>query len=816
MENKMNEKAGSDYNEEIVLAQYSYKALHKLIKSGMWKMYCNKEFEITSVEWSDDLRHMIGYTDENDFPNVFDVWADLLHPEDRDCVLNGIDPVLRDTTGNTIFDQDYRLYTKHEGYRWFHVSADVLRREDGTPKCFFGIFIDVTEQKEHDQLEKARDEALKKANDALTAMNVLHEAIGSGAWSNTYDEEGRLVKVEWSDAFRALLGFSSREDFPDTNEAFFTRVHKDDKERLMAEYKKALYDTTGKIVYDTEFRAKTKEGTYRWFRTTGRITGTARRTFHGMIIDIDEKKRTDAELVWRDTLADIITRNLDSVYIVMNKKNRHCVYVSPSIESIFGIDKEISKPLLEVQKLEQDITNDFTIEEIINLAEGDSLVQDCWIKPIGSTKAKMFQKALHHVIRDKEDLLIFAFTDYTYEQEVRKNIQDALEIAKNANAAKSNFLSNMSHDIRTPMNAIVGLATLMEHEQDDPQKMQEYIQKIQASSNHMLGLINDVLDMSKIESGGVTLNNEEFNLKEQIKELDMLIRPQTMLHDQDFEIREENIIHDNLEGDALRLRQVLVNILSNAVKYTQDHGRIRFTISEVPSKSELCAKYKFSVQDNGMGIKQDYLKRIFEPFTRQENSVTNTVQGTGLGMAITKNIVDMMGGIIRVYSKEGQGSTFEVILELKIGKEKTKRKISQSQDQNVKEQEIILDGMHFLCAEDNDLNAEILQELLEMSGAECTICSDGKELIEKFQKAEDGRYDMILMDIQMPVMNGYETAKKIRDLENKAKRIPIIAMTANAFTEDVQNSLDAGMDAHISKPMDLEMLKNTVYRLKHN
>lgn len=442
-------------------------------------MYCNEKFEITSVEWSDDLRHMIGYTDEKDFPNVFDVWADLLHPEDRDCVLDGIAPVLRDTTGNTIFDQDYRLYTKKEGYRWFHVSADVLRREDGTPKCFFGIFIDVTEQKEHDQLEKARDEALKKANDALTAMNVLYEAIGSGAWSNTYDEEGRLIKVEWSDAFRALLGFSSQEDFPDTNEAFLKRVHKDDKKKLMAEYKKALSDTTGKIVYDTQFRAKTKNGTYRWFRTTGRITGTVERTFHGMIIDIDEKKRTDAELVWRDTLADIITR-------------------------------------------------------------------------------------------------------------------------------------------------------------------------------------------------------------EQIKELDMLIRPQTMLHAQDFEIIEEDIIHDNVEGDALRLRQVLANILSNAVKYTQDHGKIRFIISEMPSKSELWAKYKFSVQDNGRGIKQDYLKRIFEPFTRQENSVTNTVQGTGLGMAITKNIVDMMGGIIRVYSKEGQGSTFEVILELRIGKEKTKRNLSQCQEQNVK------------------------------------------------------------------------------------------------------------------------------------
>lgn len=367
-------------------------------------------------------------------------------------------------------------------------------------------------------------------------------------------------------------------------------------------YRKALRDTSGKIIYDTEFRIRTKSGEYRWFRSTGRMTrkkwGRAG-VFYGMLMDIDEKKKTDAKLLWRDTLADVMTQNLDSVYIIRDKRNRDSLYVSPSIEKIFGIRKDIPHPLLAVQDLEQPESDDFSIEEVKNLPEGQSQIKDSWIIPVGETKAKMFQKTLYHVVRGREDLLTFEFADHTHEQEIRKNIEDALEIAKSANAAKSSFLSNMSHDIRTPMNVIVGLSNLMEHELDNPQKMREYIQKIQTSSNHLLGLINDVLDMSKIESGENRMNIETFDLTEQIREIDMLIY----------------------------------------------------------------AKYCFVITDNGIGMKKEYLEHIFEPFSRQENSVTNRVQGTGLRMAITKNIVDMMSGIIQIESEEGIGSTFEVIFE---------------------------------------------------------------------------------------------------------------------------------------------------------
>ena len=378
----------------------------------------------------------------------------------------------------------------------------------------------------------------------------------------------------------------------------------------------------------------------------------------------------------------------------------------------------------------------------------------------------------------------------------------------------------MSHDIRTPMNVIMGLANLMEHEVESPEKMREYIKKIQISSKHLLGLINDVLDMSKIESGETRLNVERFNLLEQIEEIETLIRPQTTERRQQLEICTEQIRHQNLEGDALRIRQVFINILGNAVKYTPEGGKIRFEMKEMECTSKTCAKYCCVVTDNGMGMKKEYVEHIFEPFTRQESSVTNEVQGTGLGMAIAKNIVDMMGGIIKVESEEGKGSRFEVILELKIDQETEENTTTYhkvTEEKEAEKMEKILEGMHFLCAEDNALNAEILQAMLELAGAECVICANGVEITDRFETVEPGEFDMILMDVQMPQMNGYEAARVIRNSSNPlGQTIPIVAMTANAFADDIQKSMDAGMDAHISKPMDIQMLAKTVCELRRH
>lgn len=682
--------------------------------------------------------------------------------------------------------------------------------------------LNIAEQKKCVKVDKNRDEeleeALEKANNALMAMNVLHEAIGSGAWNNILDENGKTVSVEWSDAFRALLGFKNEEDFPNNEQVFFERVHPDDFQELSESYEKAFFDTSGKIVYNTEFRARTKSGEYRWFKTTGRMIrkeGEKAGVFYGMLMDIDEKKKTDAELLWRDTLADIMTQSLDSVYVILDKHNRRSVYVSPSIEHIFGIKKETPQPLLAIQKLEQRGADDFSVKEVIDLPTGQSQAKECWIRPVGSISAKLFQKTIYHVTKGMEDLLVFEFTDHTREQEIRKNIEDALEIARSANAAKSSFLSNMSHDIRTPMNVIVGLSNLMKYELKNPEKMLEYIEKIQTSSSHLLGLINDVLDMSKIESGETRLHIEKFNLLEQINEINTLILQQATEHGLRFDTFTSEILHEYVEGDALRVRQVFINILDNAVKYTKRGGKITFTVTEEKSSSESCARYRFVVTDNGMGMKKEYLSRIFEPFTRQENSTTNRVQGTGLGMAITKNIVDMMGGTIHVDSVEGKGSSFEVILEFRIDKaaEDAVQNLQDSVKAEMNKEEI-LKGKKFLCAEDNELNAEILRALLETEGASCEICVNGVEIVSRFETVHPGEFDMILMDVQMPLMNGYEATRAIRRGNNPlGSKIPIVAMTANAFADDIQRSMEAGMNDHISKPMNLQRLKKAVVKL---
>ena len=351
-------------------------------------------------------------------------------------------------------------------------------------------------------------------------------------------------------------------------------------------------------------------------------------------------------------------------------------------------------------------------------------------------------------------------------EQAKKTATEALKIAEKENKSKSLFLANMSHDIRTPMNAIVGIAKLMKYELHNPERLKNYLEKLLASCQHLLGLINDILDITKIESGSVTLHKESVNLKEQIEKID-------------------------------------------AVKYTPNGGMIHFEIREETAARASASACIFTITDNGMGMTPEFQKVLFDTFTRAEDSVTNKIQGTGLGMAITKNIVEMMEGTITVDSAPGKGSCFEVRVLLEpdasvpaSSGHKKKNRLSEKDGKSV------LCGMKFLCAEDNELNAEILESLLQVSGASCTIYPDGEQIAEAFKKVQPGDYDAILMDVQMPKMDGYEATKKIRNGTNPVGRdIPIIAMTANAFADDIQHSLDCGMNAHISKPIDLKLLE---------
>lgn len=391
-------------------------------------------------------------------------------------------------------------------------------------------------------------------------------------------------------------------------------------------------------------------------------------------------------------------------------------------------------------------------------------------------------------------------------ERINEELAAAVEVAEKATKAKSDFLANMSHDIRTSMNAIVGITNLMEHEADASDKLNTYIQKVQLSSRHLLSLINDILDMSKIESSEVALNQDSISLAEQVGQVDSIIRSQTAERGQTFVIRTHHVVHEYLIGDGVRLRQIFLNLLSNAVKYTPYGGAIRFELEELPCPQPEHATFHITVEDNGYGMEEAFVKHIFEPFTRGESSMTNKVQGTGLGMAITKNIVDLMGGTITVRSTVDRGSCFDVTLTFPI-------------DDSVKNQ-VSVESL-LLIAEEKELTGN-LQAVLQEAGISFFAASSEKQAeevlqaqrVEAFEQVKPGDYDAVLLDIQMPRMNGLEASRAIRSGSNPlGQTIPIIAMTANAFTEDIRDCLNAGMDAHVSKPIDIAVLERTLRNL---
>ncbi|MDC7288605.1 ATP-binding protein [Blautia schinkii] len=410
-------------------------------------------------------------------------------------------------------------------------------------------------------------------------------------------------------------------------------------------------------------------------------------------------------------------------------------------------------------------------------------------------------------------------TDIYLEQKRQQNaLREALRIAEEANRMKNLFFLNMSHDIRTPMNAIIGFATLLEQAASDEEQVRIYTRKILNSSKLLLSLINEVLDISLIESGKAVLNNSLIHIEALVNEMDSMIRPQTLARKQEFHIQIGELAHQYVTGDDIRITQILMNILNNAVKYTPEGGCIDFTVCGVPHSPE-ADKITFTVKDTGIGISREFIKNIFEPFSREQNKIVDKIQGTGLGMAITKSLVDLLDGEIIVDSEPGKGSTFTVIFYLRISEERAESGEAageRHQSQKTAEENVAIaeakpfKGIRILAAEDNELNAELLSKLLQMAGAECKIASNGLEAVNRFQE-EPEDYDLILMDVRMPVMDGCEAARTIRNLAcGKAKTIPIIALTANAFTEDTSMVLEAGMNAHLTKPVDTAKLYKTI------
>ncbi|MBD5470190.1 MAG: response regulator [Lachnospiraceae bacterium] len=392
------------------------------------------------------------------------------------------------------------------------------------------------------------------------------------------------------------------------------------------------------------------------------------------------------------------------------------------------------------------------------------------------------------------------------EEREQQALREACEAANHANEAKSEFMSRMSHDIRTPMNAIIGMTAIAEKYLDDKERVADCLNKITVSSKHLLSLINEVLDMSKIESGKIELVEEEVNLADLIDNLVTMIRPVIQEKNHSLAVDIANVEHENVIGDSVRMQQIFMNILSNAAKYTLDGGKIELNVVERPSGIQGYGSYEFMFRDNGIGMSKEFLEKLFEPFSREANSRVNKIEGTGLGMAIARNIARIMNGDIVVESTLGKGTTFVVTLSFKLADvtdPNAKKKEAQSQT----DYETALVGRRVLLVEDNALNREIAEEVIAQTGVIVESAADGKEALEMFEKSPAQYYDMIFMDIQMPVMNGYDATTAIRALEHEdAVSIPIIAMTANAFAEDIRMSRKAGMNEHLTKPLDMEQL----------
>ena len=672
-------------------------------------------------------------------------------------------------------------------------------------------------------------------------------------------------------------------------------------------------------------------------------------TLNKMVQEIDRMNKEqlmlkDNDIHYREWLFDFVVEKNNDILAVISGDGFEASFITANAEAVLGIPAaELKADIRNIVKAQRE-GEDKRLNEALEDARktGDTQVfEEIRFENVKTNEHLYYRGIIVCTIDDGGKRMAVALYDRT--QEFRRNhqLQEALNAAETANKAKTSFLANMSHDFRTPMNAITGFNLLIDKHANEPDKVKEYTHKISLASHNLLGLLNDVLDMSKIESGKTTLDIQEMAIGLLLEEINSVISFQAKAKNQTYTVKVEDMQHDIFMADKQRVNEILMNILGNAVKYTPEGGKIDFTISESDSSSEGFQNVKFTIADNGIGMKPEYKDKIFDAFSREEKGATKTIQGTGLGMAITKSLVELMGGTIRVESEEGKGSTFIVNLRLKAvntedvafwrahgitslltingdinafeghrkaysnddlqavnatsgiealklideleteGKhydliivdetfddispaelikrirEKDKNhhslilavtalfeknedalreagcnevlqkpvfpytlrttidEITKIETQPEEAPQNPLQGMKFLAAEDNDINADILIELMDMYGATVTRGVNGQEVVEMFKAANEGDYDMILMDIQMPVMNGYEAAAAIRALGTEwSQTIPIIAMTANAYADDVQLAFDAGMNAHVTKPIDIKVVEKTICEFK--
>ena len=921
--------------------------VNESIHSAPWNFECDETGRIVRANWSHAFRQILGYHDALDFPNKLDSWSELLHPEDKDRVMTLLFETAADKTNTTKFSVEYRLRLKNGQYQWFRVSAEVIRRLDGTASRIAGIIWNIEEEKQS-RMQAQRAAAFHRA---FTSANLCEYYVDLE--QNTFDtfkvEDSLMTAFEQSQTWDELVKF-----FVDNY------VVEQDKQKVTEFYDRA-YITEKLKGLETELCQECRiflNGEKRWVRNVV-MRGEIGDSNYAMIFlrDITESKAETARRMQMasanasmELLIQSMVRLLDR-FVVCDLENDRYQFYNLQGERIYAptgtyhgfVEQVVAKyktlesldaldALISPENIRRNLQGENDIYKFEYCALDENTYKIASFIPLEWDGTKLVKVLLASMDVSQEKKA---------EIESHKALKEAYRAAENASRAKTDFLSNMSHDIRTPMNAIVGLTAIAGANIENQDKVVECLGKITKSSRHLLGLINEVLDMARIESGRMSLAEEDFSLPELVDNLLTLTKPAIDEHKHQLEVHVEHIEHEAVCGDSLRIQQVFVNLMSNAIKYTPDGGNITFTIKEKPNGFSELGCYEFSIADNGIGMTPEFQKIMFEPFSRADDHRTTKVQGTGLGMAITRNIVNLMNGDIQVESAPNKGTKITVTVYLKLQKDEkeqekelfdlpvlvvdddktscestvetlreigiagewvltgmeavercyarhetnsdyfavildwkmpemdgieTARRIRECVGQDVtiiiltsfefseieeearaagvdafmakplfrsrltatlrqftsgkkeKDARNYLEdfaktdytGKRLLLVEDNDLNREIATEILGMTGVTVETAENGKIAVEKVAAAPENWYRLVLMDIQMPVMNGYEATAAIRSLPGSRGKVPIIAMTANAFAEDVQLAKNTGMNEHIAKPLDLNKLNDVL------
>lgn len=741
-------------------------------------------------------------------------------------------------TENRRFAYRFRTRPNPAGREFFEVQVSRTAREESFCVVMGYRYIDdiVAEQERQKlKLERALTEAnrnRKQLEQQMTMVRNIHTALTSGAWNLLYNEAGELVEVNWSDTLRHMLGFTSTEDFPNTFETWSDRLHPEDKKRTLDEYEQAMADRTGKKNFDVEYRILSKKGEYHWFRATGYLSRRkdgSPQSFDGIFVNKDEKHATDEklhqalaeaqnarnELLLEHEIISAVSSLYFSVYrIDLQNDFYEEISSDQSVHRLTGHEGRAQKKLYELcdsivaEEYRKVVRHFFELSTVADRLEKTDTVEMEYLAIDGNWhQARFIEKKRDENGKVAHILYLTHIVSQEKQRELeQQRLQIAYQVAENANKAKTTFLLNMSHDIRTPMNAILGFSGLMRERLTDPELL-HYQEMIDESGKLLLSIINNVLDMARIESGKVELDENCNATGDVIGSVCKVFAAEANKKNIQL-VHITKVKQRYILCDITKIQEIFTNLISNAIKYTPNGGKITVTTTELPGDEPGYVQVKTVVEDNGIGMSQEFLPHIFESFSRERNTTSGKVLGTGLGMQIVKRLVELMQGTIEVSSELGKGSRFTVTIPHKIADEKYYEKAVL---QKPEEAQMDLSGKRVLLAEDNELNAEIAIAILNEAGLQVERAEDGIICVNKLEQNPAGTYDLILMDIQMPNMDGYQATQIIRQLPEKEKSsIPILAMTANAFEEDRKHALEAGMTGHIAKPIDVEILMKTL------